>query len=153
MEIIQSILGSVLAFFAVFLPTNTHALLTPSPTIYRIPTLIPTPTIEVPTESSLKIAAFIAVEATDKQLEDLKARIGLPKESDRPTFVRSYALYLDKNTETKAMNQALIEKIIQKRGVPVVNNESPVINTNPVNNNSIHCTTNTIGSYTYTNCY
>lgn len=124
--------------------------ITPTPTI----TLIPTPTVYKSSEKSLKIAAFITLEAKEADMKKLKERIGLDQKTDNRQFILSYAKYLDENPEVFALNEALMEKIMAQRNAPVINNPAPIVNNNPAPvNNSLRCTSNKLGDYTYTNCY
>lgn len=67
------------------------------------------------------------------------------------------AVMLDQDLQKLVSSEIMIDTHKQEKSRPVVNYQPPDINVQapdqaPINNR-MNCTTNTIGSYTYTNCY
>jgi len=74
--------------------------------------------------------------------------------------IRLFATTMDQSPETYAIYKAKVENMRNKARQPVVNYSPPDINvetpsyvTPSYQNNSMNCTSNKIGNYTYTNCY
>jgi hypothetical protein len=114
------------------------------------------PTEQQPTERSLKVANFAYEDSTaDNRAEILKTWAN--GSNDSVLAVHNWAVYLDQDLQELVRLETLIEKIKAERSRPIYN-EPPaqVIQQAPVvqqNTSPKHCTSNTIGNYTYTNCY
>lgn len=117
-----------------------------------------------PSERALKAANYGYQNSSKSDQKDLINDFGYG--SDNSTYaVRNWAVYLDKNLEELIRVETIVEQdkldrsrpiynqqpaqIIQQPA-PIINQPAPIIQqqTSPK-----HCTSNTIGDYTYTNCY
>lgn len=130
----------------------------PSPSASPSPSPTPTPPTVVetkqppkqvqPSERALKLVAYFYLntnEETQKRMVDeYSGGSGIPTDA-----IKNFAIYLDKDASKLAILEAAVEQDrVQKAKT---NSTSPIVlpqQTFPKN-----CTSNTIGSYTYTNCY
>jgi len=108
-----------------------------------------------PSERALKAASY-TVMAVNKNERHGKTSFGVKKDD---VAIHFFAVALDSNLQKLITVEILIEKAKAEASRPIynyqppdINIEAPAVQQAPVNN-SIRCTTNTIGSYTYTNCY
>jgi len=117
-----------------------------------------------PSERALKASNYAYEYSSKNDQNELLKNYGYG--SDISSFaIRNWAVYLDENLQELVRLETLIEKSKTERSrpvyyqqpaqiiqqpAPVINQQAPIIqqNTSPK-----HCTSNTIGTYTYTNCY
>jgi len=102
-----------------------------------------------PSERALKAVAYALGSASKTQLNEFTEKFGNGT-NDKYVAMRNMALSLDQKPEMLADLENLIEKgkNVQQSDTqlnPTVNIQQPSFPKS--------CTTNTIGSYTYTNCY
>ena len=110
-----------------------------------------------PSEKALTASSYIYmnVSATDQKKFISDYGYG----SNSTTFaINNFALFLDQYPDNLAITEAWIDKNKAERSRPVVNYQPPAINYQPPAiiqqpQNPINCTSNTIGNYTYTNCF
>lgn len=125
--------------------------LSPTPTQ---PTIIETkysPKPQQPSERSLKVAGYTYALYRDEEARNkIRELAGMPK-SNENTEIIQLGLWLDKNQGYLAKWEAALDnyRLQQSQAqfyappqLPTQNNLKP-----------LNCTSNTIGSYTYTNCY
>lgn len=129
-----------------------------SPSVSPLPSPTPTPSAKVelkqmpkqvqPSERALKLVAYFYLNTsaeTQKRIVD-KYSGG----SGNPTdAIRNSAIYLDKDAGKLAILEAAVEQ--DKAQKAKTNNTNPIVL--PQESFPKHCTSNTIGDYTYTNCY
>lgn len=102
-----------------------------------------------PSDRALKAAAWLVAHTPESQLNDVMNKnpnLG----STSAEVVKSMATYYDANPEALALFEAEIEKYNleqQQSAQTVIYKQAPSLL------NSVRCTSNTIGDYTYTNCY
>lgn len=128
-------------------PTPT-SIPSPSPTPKPVPVISKPPT---PSEKALKVAgSTYLVYSSEEWRVKLREKTGVPK-SDENTEIIQLALWLDKNQGFLAKWEAALEDYRQQQARTPVDIPPPL----PAQNNlqSLHCTSNTIGDYTYTNCF
>lgn len=117
-----------------------------------------------PSERALKAANYGYQNSSKSDQNDLLNDFGYG--SDSSTYaVRNWAVYLDENLEELIRVETIVEqdKIDRSRPIynqqpaqiiqqpaPIINQPAPVIQQQTFPKN---CTSNTIGNYTYTNCY
>lgn len=120
--------------------TPTTIKTTPTPTFNRV---LPTVTPTEPSAQSLKVASQVFVYSNQQQQQELinNWSLGTGNQNDA---IRNLALSFDKNPEQLALSEAAITKYLNE-----LSRQSYIQSYRP----SINCTTNTIGNYTYTNCY
>lgn len=110
-----------------------------------------------PSERASKAVAYLYVTMSEDEQKKLINDNGYG--SDSVSFAtRNYAIFFDENPDKLVILEAWIDKNKAERNRPVVNYQPPAINIEqqaPVvqQNSPTNCTSNTIGSYTYTNCY
>lgn len=112
-----------------------------------------------PSERALKAVSFIFANSSPSDKKKIIENGSYGSNNDT-TAIHFRAIYYDENPEELSLEEAAIEKYKTEASRPVINYQPPQINVQtpqviqqaPINN-SIRCTTNTIGSYTYTNCY
>lgn len=102
------------------------------------------------TSKALEVASYMYTNTSESDKKYLKDNFGYGT-SSAPFITKNYALFLDQNPEELALVEAWIDKNKADRSRPVVNYQPPAVIQQPVFPN--HCTSNTIGNYTYTNCY
>lgn len=133
----------------------------PSPTASPSSSPTPTPSTVVqtkqlpkqvqPSERALKVAGTTYALYTDEsKREKIRAMAGIPK-SNENTEIIQYALWFDKNPGYLAKIEAAIEEYKLQQLKTQINVPPPL----PAQGNltPLRCTSNTIGDYTYTNCY
>ncbi len=115
-----------------------------------------------PSERALKAANYGFQMSTSSDQKDLIDWFGYG--SDTTTYtIRNWAVYLDKNLEELIRVETLVEQNKAEKSRPVVNYQPPATVRQPgiivqppavqQPNYPKNCTSNTIGSYAYTNCY
>lgn len=110
-----------------------------------------------PSERSLKAANFAYEDSSETAQNNILNNFGYGSQSS--TFaVRNWAVYLDGNLEELIRLETLIEGTKTARNRPIVNYQPPAVIQQPNINIEQpsypkNCTSNTIGDYTYTNCY
>lgn len=109
------------------------------------------PKPQQPSDRALKVAGSIYALYTDEEWRiKIREKAGISK-SDENTEIIQLGLWLDKNQGYLAKVEAAVEgyRLQQSRAQIYVPPPLPVQN----NLQPLNCTSNTIGSYTYTNCY
>jgi hypothetical protein len=149
-KVFWAVLIIVLVAFAVIAGVfksnkGTTTLPTINSTDVNTPTLIDTTTSPVatpiqPSERSLKIAAEMFVYSGEVGQKKMMEGYTSKEEA-----IKGWAIYYDKNPGEAAIAEAAIQSYL----INSVSKPTAV----PYYNPSINCTTNTIGNYTYTNCY
>lgn len=116
-----------------------------------------------PSERALKAANYGYQNSSKSDQNDLLNQYGYG--SDNSTFaVRNWAVYFDENLEELIRVETIVEQDKLDKSRPIYNQQpaqiiqqpAPIINQPaPIQQNTYpkHCTSNTIGDYTYTNCY
>jgi len=108
-----------------------------------------------PSKESLEVAASYYAEgkAVGWKENDYIEKFGGGSNSLNYT-IKLFAITMDLSPETYAIYRAKVENMRNKARQPVVNYSPPDINVEAPSfqNNSMSCTSNKIGSYTYTNC-
>lgn len=144
--------------------TETKPSLSSTPTVSPTQVTTPTPTkapapmvVQKPSERALKVAAFIMVEVDDKTKLEIKRINGNEKENDTQA-IYELALRMDKDPAQLARNEVLMEQIKSLENKPQVNYQPPAIIQQPapvVQQPSYpkHCTSYTLGTFVYTDCY
>ena len=128
-----------------------------SPSPIQMPT--PSPVAEIkqapkpqqPSERALKVAGTTyALYPDEAKREKIRAMANIPK-SNENTEIIQYALWFDKNPGYLAKIEAAIDEYKLQQSKAQINVPPPL----PAQNNltPLRCTSNTIGDYTYTNCY
>ena len=110
-----------------------------------------------PSERALKAANYAYEDSSKTDQADLIKSFGYGSKSSTYT-VRNWAVYLDKNLQELVRLETLIEKSKTERSRPVyvqqpaqiIQQQAPAVQQQTFPRN---CTSNTIGDYTYTNCY
>jgi len=111
-----------------------------------------------PSERAMKITSYILVNTSDAVKNKFLDLYSYGTNRNDVT-IHFHALYLDENPEILTYDETLMEKEKVNASRPIVNYQPPDINVQapvqpqPVYNNSLNCTSNKIGNYTYTNCY
>lgn len=126
--------------------------ISPSPT----PTPTPTPTQVInkpanPSDRALKVAGTVyALYNDEERRQKIRQLAGIPK-SNENTEIIQYALWFDKNPGYLAKIEAAIEEYRLQQLKTQIDVPPPL----PAESNlrPLNCTSNTIGNYTYTNCY
>lgn len=117
--------------------------------------------IKEPSEKARKLAAYIYAEykTREKDRKMLSDKYG-GGEDDLRKIIKTIATMLENDPEYFAYTEAWVEKNKAEASRPNVYVDSPDIIQQPVVqqqqpsfNNRVNCTSNTIGDYTYTNCY
>lgn len=113
-----------------------------------------------PSERSLKASTYMITNGIKSDVDYFlkKYSIGTNK---KPVTIHFMAVDLDNDLQELLTLETYIETAKIEASRPVVNYEAPAINYQPPNinvnvprqNNSANCTSNTIGNYTYTNCF
>ena len=114
---------------------------------------------KAPTERATKDAAYMYANSDASTKKKLANRYG--GGIDEPTkIIHIWSIVLENNPDLMAYDEALIEKHKVEASRPIVNVDAPEVNIPAQNyltpytpSKSINCSSNTIGSYTYTNCY
>ena len=114
-----------------------------------------------PSERALKAANYGYQNSSKSDQNDLLNDFGYG--SDSSTYaVRNWAVYLDENLEELIRVETIVEQDKLDRSRPIYNQQpaqiiqqpAPIINQPaPQQTFPRNCTSNTIGNYTYTNCY
>lgn len=116
-----------------------------------------------PSERALKATNYGYENSTQNDKKSIVNDYGYG--SDNSSYaVRNWAIYLDKNLQELIRVETIIDKDKAEKSRPVVNYQPPAVIQQPdINiqqpapvvqqNYPKNCTSNTIGSYTYTNCY
>lgn len=147
---------SLNSYFSSKLPQSTNILSEKSPLPPLLPTGSPSASPVQPSEKALKIAAFAWLRMTAANKIEIKEKNG-DKEADDNTAIRQWAIRMDQDPVYLAKNEALMEKIQTQESRPVYNQQAAPaqIIQQPATqqNNSLHCTSSTIGNFTNTNCY
>lgn len=110
-----------------------------------------------PSERALKTVVYIYLTMSESEQKKFVADNGYG--SDSSSFAtRNYAIFLDNNLDKLALAEAWVDKNKTDSSRPVVNYQPPAIINQPapvVQQQTFprNCTSNTIGNYTYTNCY
>lgn len=87
-------------------------------------TPIPSPIVEIqPSQRALAVAAYIYTHANEQEKQKWREKHGVIKSSN-PQEVKEHAIWLDKNPEALALNEAQIEKF-EKDKVSVNTNRQP----------------------------
>lgn len=116
--------------------------------------------IKEPTDKARQLTSYIYAEyqkrADDKKL--LIEKYGGGKD-DLRTIIRTMSIMLENDPEFFAYTETFVEKLKTESSRPNVYVDSPdiiqqpAVQQQPSFNNRINCSSNTIGNYTYTNCY
>lgn len=114
-------------------------------------------TVPEPSDKALKLASFIWVRMSEVEINEAKKSYGNENMSDID-LIQNLALKIDQNPTAMSMTEAAIQKMSTEESRPVYNNtyETPAVEqpaSQPAQNKPINCTSNTLGNYTYTNCY
>lgn len=110
---------------------------------------IPNTKSNTPSERALKVASLFYTYSNEKQRnETVKTYSG--KNGYLPEAIKNMALFLDEEPEKIILAEAVFEKIARNESRP--NITLPSVQ-QPSVNFPKNCTSNTIGDYTYTNCY
>ena len=110
----------------------------------------PSPALK-PSERALKAAAWLVSHTPEDQLS--KAMNNNPNLGSSPAeVVKNMATFYDSNPERLALFEAEIEKYNHEQQKSA-KQQTIIYKQAPSIFSSIHCTTNTAGSFTYTNCY
>lgn len=114
-----------------------------------------------PSERALKVTNYGYENSSKSDQKDLLGMYGYGSESSS-FAIRNWSVYLDKNLEELVRVETLVEQDKAEKSRPVVNYQPPAINYQPPAiiqqpatqpNYPRNCTSSTIGTYTYTNCY
>jgi hypothetical protein len=110
-----------------------------------------------PSEKARQLTAYMYANSSAQKQKELANRYGGGiNQSTR--IIRTWSIVLENNPELMAYDEALVEKHKAESSRPNVYVDSPDIVQQPIVqqptfNNRLNCTSNSVGSYTYTNCY
>lgn len=131
-------------------PTPT-ATLTPSSLPSEISTPSPSPvpksktnaqTTRAPSQKDLEVVSYFYINSNDETRNKMLDQFGGPNRI--PTeAIRNFTIYLESDPTKMALLTSIINQAINQQTKIVV----------PTNTFPTHCTSNSVGDYTYTNCY
>lgn len=110
-----------------------------------------------PSEKARQLAAYMYTNSGTKVKNELIGRYGGDVDDYRK-IIRLWSIVLENDPELMAYDEAIVEKHKAENSRSNVYVDSPDVIQQPVAqqpsfNNRLDCTSNTIGNYTYTNCY
>jgi hypothetical protein len=121
------------------------------------PTIVPTAIVyKGPSERALKAVNYAYEDQTGSNKDILILKSFGNGSTNIQYALRNWAIYLDNNLQELIRVETLIEKSKAEHSRPIYNEQPAQIIQQQMpaqQNNSVHCTSQSVGGSTYTNCY